>query len=300
MAVFTSILSQEAIAYVEMMDDLRLERAGTRYRFMGHAEYKRLLSRNIALGMRIYWTEMLERAHMAAVTSILRCNHWLSAVVAAKDHGNALGFAASFRGFMESAADSATALAPVSLTLSENHSSILECLEGAAHDFLSSERLENELIHYSHGRYIKGSERNDTPLAHRARETADYFKIFGDLHADKIGRCYRFLCDMTHPGAPSVFMWLSSTDAEGSELFLSPGQDQVLIESFSEQSRDISLELLVFAYNPAVLTLSVLNYFPIGDLHTPGLLTWALEGIPGWVRCLGLLEANGAIRQARA
>ena len=95
-------------------------------------------------------------------------------------------------------------------------------------------------------------------------------------------------------------MWLSSTDAEGSELFLSPGQDQVLIESFSEQSRDISLELLVFAYNPAVLTLSVLNYFPIGDLHTPGLLTWALEGIPGWVRCLGLLEANGAIRQARA
>ena len=89
MADFTSILSQAAIAYVEMMDDLRLERAGTRYRFMGHAEYKRLLSRNVALGMRIYWTEMLGRAHMAAVTSILRCNHWLSAVVAAKDHGNA-------------------------------------------------------------------------------------------------------------------------------------------------------------------------------------------------------------------
>ena len=51
-----------------------------------------------AKGMRIYWVEMLERAHLAAVTAILRSRRWLAAVLSTFSEKNALAFAAVFRG----------------------------------------------------------------------------------------------------------------------------------------------------------------------------------------------------------
>ena len=57
----------------------------------------------------------------------------------------------------------------------------------------------------------------------------------------------------------------------------------MLISSFLQEYETIPLELLMFTFNPPIMTLNILNYFSIQYLHTPELLNWNLGGIPGWI-----------------
>ena len=295
-----AILNQQAMQLVRMVDDLGLNRPTTRYRFMDDDEYEVLLSRDVGDGMQVYWAEVLARAHIASVTAVLRSRHWLSGVHSAYSDRNALAVAASFRGLLESAADAATSLTHIPLTLADLHSTISESLLGRARDVVISSQLEDELIHYSHGRYIKPSERASTPPSHRARSTQEYLKAFGDLRADKIAQCYRFLCDLTHPGTPSVWMWFGPADSAVPEFTISTGQDEYIISSFLDEYATVPLDVLMLAFNAPVLVLKTLNYFPIKDLHTSGLLSWNLDGIAAWTRCRSVLEARSAQVKASA
>ena len=67
------MLNRDGTCFVEMIDDPGLERLETRYTFSGEEEYKELLLHDVSEGMRIYWTETLQRAHLAAVTAIIQC-----------------------------------------------------------------------------------------------------------------------------------------------------------------------------------------------------------------------------------
>ena len=261
--------------------------------FSAEEKYRELLLRDVSEGMRVYWAETLQRSHLAAVTSILRSRRWISGIVHAAAENNFLVFSASLRGLMESAADASTAFRGTPLALAHHHSSITECLAGQATTVLVSSELENELIHYSHARHLKRSERSSAPTSHQARKVQEYLNIFGDQNADNVSRCYRNLCDLTHPGASSVWMWLASEDPTGSAVRLSTRQDEVLIAEFLRQYASMPLELLMFAFNGPLITLNVLNYFSIEDLHTPQLLSWNLDGIPAWTRCREKLGGRG-------
>ena len=267
---------------------------------MDDEEYEDLLERDLGEAMRVYWTETLGRAHLASATAILRSRRWLSGVEQASAENNLLLFAAALRGLMESAADASTALIGTPLTLAHRHSSISECLEGRARSRLESSEVEDELIHYSHARRLSRSERANAPSSHKARQVQEYLKIFGDLNAENVRRCYSDLCDLTHPGASSVTMWLDTDDPTGSQFRLSTRQDQAFIADFLQRYPTIPLELLMFAFNGPVITLNVLNYFPIEDLHTPKLLNWHLDGIPAWIKCRGELDREGARPKASA
>ena len=289
-----TVLNQQAAPFVEMVDGLALKRLTTRYSFMVEHEYEELLFRNVGEAMKVYWTEMLERAHIASVTSILRSRQWLAAVLSAESNKNVLMFAGAFRGLLESAADSTTSLVRAPLTLASNHSEIVESLVGGATTMYISSELENELIHYSHGRYIDESEKAGAPPSHWARRPTDYLKVFDDQNADGAAKCYRRLCDLTNPGAPSVLMWLKPVDATGSELVLSTNRDESIISSFLNEYDAVALDVLMLAFNAPLLVLNTLNYFPIRDLHTPRLLNWRLEAIPAWAKCKNELESRGA------
>lgn len=295
-----SFLSQRATQLVTMVDDLGLEDSKTRYFFMDEDEYEKLLPREVGEAMQIYWVEILERAHIASVTATLRSRRWLSGVNLAYTDRNVLAFAGAFRGLLESAADAATSLIHIPLTLADLYPSISESLLGKANDIVISAQLEDELIHYSHGRYIKPSEQGSTPPSHRARSTQEYLRAFGDLRADKIARCYRFLCDLTHPGAPSVWMWFGHGDGISPGLTISTGQDEHIIADFLDEYATVPLDVLMLAFNAPVLVLNTLNYFPVKDLHTSELLIWNLDGIAAWTRCRRMLESRGAWVQALA
>ena len=293
-----SVLNRQAKQFIQMVDDLALKRLTTRYGFMEMDEYEGLVDRDVSEGMKVYWSETLERAHIAAVTAALRSRHWLSAVLSAESERNALAFAAAFRGLMESAADTTTALVAIPLTLSHHYPIIANSLSGLTTEVVTSPELEDELIHYTHARHINKSERPSTPQSHKARSVQEYLRVFEDLNANGVARCYRFLCDLTHPGAPSVFMWLTAVDSRGSELILSTDQDQAIIGSFLELYEGVVLDVLMFAFNAPVLVLNTLNYFPIQKLHTQELLNHDLDGIAAWRECRIELEQRGARLQA--
>ena len=94
---------------------------------------------------------------------------------------------------------------------------------------------------------------------------------------------YKSLCDLTHPGASSVWMWLSSEN--GADIKLSTNQDDAEISFYLAEYRETFLGLMTAAFNPAIVTLNVLNYFPKRELHTPALLEWDFSNIPLWEKC---------------
>ena len=300
MAGLESLLNQNGVRFVSIVDDLGLDRLETRYTIMGEEEYKELLAHDLSEGMRVYWTETLGRAHLAAVTAVLRSRCWLSGVAQATAESNFLAFAATFRGLMESAADASTAFHAIPLTLAHRHSAITESLEGRANSTTISSEVENVLIHYSHARHLSRSERANAPSSHKACSVQKYLKIFGDQNADNVKQCYSDLCDLTHPGASSIAMWLDTYDPNGSEFRLSTRQDQTLIADFIERYPTIPLELLMFAFNGPIITLNILNYFPIEDLHTPEILNWQLDGLPAWTKCRDELDREGVRPRASA
>ena len=218
MAGMESVLNPDSVRFVEMVDDLGLERLATRYTIMDDEEYKDLLEQDLSEAMRVYWTETLGRAHLASATAILRSRRWLSGVEQASAENNLLLFASVLRGLMESAADASTALIGTPLTLAHFHSAITESLEGRATSVLISSEVENELIHYSHARRLQRPERAHAPPTHEARQVQQYLQIFGDLNAANVVRCYSDLCDLTHTGASSVTMWLDTDDPTGLEF----------------------------------------------------------------------------------
>lgn len=287
------MLNQDGTRYVEMVDDLGLERLDTRYTFMDVDEYRALLDRDVGAGMRVYWSEMLQRAHLTAVTAILRSRRWLSGAQHATGEENFLLFASAFRSFMESAADASTALIGTPWTLARCHPLITEALEGRATTLSGSLGVEDELIHYSHGRRITGPDRANAPRSHRVRKVQNYRKVLEDPNSDHVKECYNDLCDLVHPGASSVWMWLDAVDETGLEFRLSTQRDKALIAGFLRQYPTIPLELLMFAFNAPAITLNVLNYFPVEDLHTPKLLNWQLDTIPGWTKCRDELDRRG-------
>ena len=244
------------------------------------------------------WYETLERAHIAAVTAILRSRTWLSAVLSMSSDRNALAFSAAFRGLLESAADTTTALIGTPMTLAHHFPVISDALSGNATTIATSPELEDELIHYSHGRYFKRSERATTPESHITRSVHEYLKVFENLNAEQVAQCYRFLCDLTHPGAPSVWMWLTPLDTRGTEYVLSTEPDEAIIADFLEEYETVALDALMFAFNAPVLVLNTLNYFPIEKLHTPELLNHDLDGIAAWRSCRDELERRGSRIQA--
>lgn len=288
------VLNGDARHLVEMIDGLDLKRLEVRYSFMSDQEYVELLMRDSNEAMRVYWTEMLERAHIASITVILRSRQWLAAVLSAQSDRNALMFAGAFRSLLESAADATTALLGIPITLASNYPAISKSLMGRAGTITIAPDLEEELIHYSHGRYIKRSEWNETPQSHRARQSHEYLKVFGDLRADKTAQYYRYLCDLTHPGAPSVSMWFAPADATSMDFILSTEQDEAIINDFLKEYETVPFDTLTFAFNLPVVVLSILNYFPIKNLHTDQLLNWNLNRIPVWTRCRAKLDENGA------
>ena len=240
--------------------------------------------------MQIYWEEILSRSHLCSVTGILRTRHWVSAIACATRDKNLLSFAAAFRGLIESAADAAYSLRAVPLTLARQYSRIMDILSGESDQFLISSDLERALIHFAHARHLSGSDAKIAPPHHKARHIRDYIDILEQGNVANVVQYYRAMCDLTHPGQPSVWMWLKHSQKK--EIYLSTDQGESIILQYLKDSTPTIVELLMFGFNPSILTLRLLNFFPIQRLHTRQLNNWNLSSIPGWKQCQYQMDLN--------
>jgi len=292
----TSLFGLDAARFIGMIDQLALSKTKTRYLFTSAEDYARIIREDRSRGMQIYWGEILARTHMASVIAILRSRHWISAIVAATKEKNLLLFAAAFRGLIESSADTSSSLGSIPHTFARDHADINSALSGRlGKRIVIAREIEDELIHFSHARRLTKAELATTPHSHMARSIRDYIDILEKGQVHDVVACYQSLCDLTHPGACSVWMWLTSTS--DLEFELEPNQNESEIAYYLTEYRKTFLQLLMFSFNPALLTLKVLNYFPLRTFHTSQLLNWDLSGIPIWKKCER--EFGGALPNAR-
>jgi hypothetical protein len=66
------------------------------------------------------------------------------------------------------------------------------------------------------------------------------------------------------------------------ELHLQTDQDEQIINWFASKYESMFPELFMFAFNPPIITLAVLNYFPVPEFHTRELTNWDLSNIRLW------------------
>ena len=286
---FKTLVDRKAIHYIQMIDGLGIENSNTRYRFVNQIEYEKILASDPREGMKIYWYEMLARCHISSISAVMRTRHWFSAIEDAVRTANLLAFSAAFRGLLESAADTSTSLGQVPLAIARFHSLINDALSKQMEGVTTCKDLEDELIHFTHARYIPRSERKKVPSSHNVRLAKEYLEVLRRGKVVGVDECYRTMCDLTHPSASSVWMWF---DWNADEAFVSSAKERSIIVDQLRRHREMMPDLLMFGFNPVIVTLKVLNHFPTPEFHTPQISDWNLSQISLWRKCEETLRNN--------
>lgn len=257
-----------------------IERQPPTYTYMAPDEFNSLIEMDWKAGTKIYWEELLGRAHLAAVASIIRAYRWSCGMAVCYSSDLFLPFCASFRALIESAADGYDALSNVASTLADYRGIVNQSLQGKAEQPVLAVELEDQLIHFSHARKL--SKVDASPVSHKAKQTADYVRSLEKADLPRLYECYSDLCQYTHPAAQSVLQFLVPLSPE--TFLLASGQDRVRIEAFSKEYNSLLVPLLMVAFNPGALLLKVLLYFDAPQFHSQGINLLDLRGISGWVK----------------
>lgn len=275
------IFGDQIQQYLQGIGRLVARHEGVRYSFFPDVEYRRLVLSDPVRARGIYWYEILERAHLASVTSLFRAKRWIEGANTAAMDRNLLVTAAALRGLLEAAADTLDALLSVPHALAKNRPQIMNALYGKAESWLVAQDIEDTLIHFLYARRPEKGE--DVPASHRAKLASEYNKILLKAQIPHVDQLYSRLCGLTHPAGSSILFMLG-LDEEG-HSFSSDGET-IALERLLDEYRSAIEQLPMLAINPGVLILAVLNYFDIHFLHTPELLNWNLNGIPEWTKCM--------------
>jgi len=234
---------------------------------------------------KIYWKEILYRAHMASIVAILRNTRWVSAVTTEFENRNLFGWAAACRSLIEAAGDTMDGFGAVGITLAEKHRIIQTEISGAGSGAVhASSELENLLIHFTHARKIP--RKSDAPESHRAKEPYKYVKHLENMKIIGVAEFYQELCEIVHPASKSISTMLSVSD-EGVYSVDVDAESRALSDKV-KTNQTLMSDLLMAAYNGPLITLSTLHKFNLFTKIDP--LRGTLDNIPQWQ------EVNAALR----
>ena len=253
------------------------------YEFEDPASFARKLREGVydsKQSNRIVWLEILFRAHIVVSGSLYRNCRLIDASVRERRASNLPGWASCLRALLESIGDSADVLRAVPATLAENQRFIRRCLSGKESRLSGSKELEDRLIHFTHGRRLDADEKGSVPPSHKAKPTRDYIAELQAHRLPDVPSLYSELCERSHPAASSVEYCFSSADG-GPAFRIDPRQDRLSIDAIVERYRHVFDDLLMVYFNPALLSLRVVQVFRIfPDL--PELDGVNFSPIPGW------------------
>jgi hypothetical protein len=167
------------------------------------------------------------------------------------------------------------------VTIAEHNVVINKKLKKGGGDFITLSELEEVLIHYSHGRRLEKGEK--APASHKAKSPSDYVKGLDSKTGQKFYKLYGELCQLTHPAAQGVLHMMPPINE--SEFFFEEGLGKEKIELLLSKQQELIPDLVSFAFNPALLTLKVLNYIELNTCHTEYLKLISFDALPAWARC---------------
>lgn len=205
-----------------------------------------------------YILSLLERCHLASLTSIARLHSWLTATLKMEAAKNALGFAACLRGYIEAGADAHDVMNFVPGSLIKAGSYLYAMLnrpELLTRTAVGFGELEQKLIHYE---FASRPPKNGPVLPdHVAAETTAYIRSYEKSQGiSGLEALYAHLCDLTHPARGSVFAFL--VEERTNTVFTRSSATQV-IDSILNDYGDTLQELVSRSMNVSVLTITMLN-----------------------------------------
>lgn len=277
-----------AKCFIPLIEDILDKKKSVIYHFTQHQDFQKLQESAPKSANSQYMKELLYRAHFASMSSIAKNLEWIKGMKYSYENGLYLPFASSFRSLIESVADSFEALQCVGVTIAEHHEVINNKLNKVGDEFVIISQLENDLIHYSHARRMEKGE--DAPLSHKAKNAADYVKGLDKRTEKKFYDCYGELCQLTHPAAQGVLHMMPQINESDFSFENGFGKEKikVLINKYS----DLIEHLVIFAFNPGLITLKVLNHIELDECHSKILYSVNLDGVPAWKKCEKHLGVN--------
>jgi len=251
-----------AQVYLHLIDGVLTGAQGHRYEFVIEEIYQSLLksdSWSIQLNNTLLAKEVLDRAHLAAITSLIRNKRWAEAVCDAYRCENYLSWAGATRALLESAGDALYSLGPIAITLAEIHHDISACLRGKAKkDLYGFSKMEHLLDHFVIASWQRRSK--DLNPVYRAKDNIEYVKEL-TTHIPDVETLYHRLCAIVHPAGASID-WTFEHLEDGT--FKVKTDDLSAIEEIVKQWPDAIPAALNVSCNAALLVLWVLDEF---DMH---------------------------------
>jgi hypothetical protein len=275
-------------AEVELLHRLANSERPYRYTYMSLKQFTEL--KGVSELNQVYWYEIIERAHCASVMSLLRLHRWISLVGLSAEERNFVGFAASFRGVIESAADTRYALADVPTALASAFSHATKAVRGKLNTLLVAPVLETNLIHFSHGRKLpKGEE----PLheGHIAKTMQEYLNALAEgSTGGPIHECYAELCNITHPAADSVLYLLEKRE-DDAIVFCANADESAIRELCDRWGSTLGYAVSDSMLYP-IMTLKIVNRYGLRELQTAVADSISLEKVPAWHDLEGCLNSG--------
>jgi hypothetical protein len=216
--------------YPSLLAPIVEEAIGTPYPFMDTPAFRALPLEQMH---KVYWEEMLYRAHWAAISNFIRHIRWFDACIThSVNTPNYPAFCAVLRGLTESAADTRHSLGSVPETLASDSSHILDALAGKSTTTVVNKDIEDMLIHFQLARKLKKDE--GAPGTHNAESAATYISAID--HADyPVKDLYSELCQVVHPAAQSLF-WFTDvgSDRVKISLFIFSSQSSATVSGMGQ------------------------------------------------------------------
>jgi hypothetical protein len=248
------------------------------YTYMEQTEFLSLCRKDWKASSKVYWEELLGRAHLAAAVSIIRAYRWCSGMVVTHRESLFLPFCANFRSLIEAVGDGYDALRNVAATLATSRGPANAALLRRAEHPSISDELEHQLIHFSHGRKLKKGEA--APDSHVAKPATEYIRGLEKVDVPRVYECYSVLCEYTHPAARSVAQ-LCVPNGDGTYTLV-PGHDEVRLKGLITSYEQLFPPLLMAAFNPGLLVLKVLLHLEAPRFHCRAMQAINLSNVGGW------------------
>lgn len=259
--------------------------------------FENYISKNPKEFQRTYWEEILQRAHWAGLSSMIRNLQWIKGTATSIKDNNLLSFTANLRCLIESSGDNLLSLLGVPSTLADNFSNISKCINETMENkkMYASKELEEILIHFSYARKITSEERSlqgKLPKYQNAKPVAEYLKrLDHKIDNGPIADLYSILCQFAHPAAHSVhYLFQMTFDKEKYEFKYSQYADRNYIDRILNGYNEEIIKSLQYGFNPGILTLKTLNLFDYELTKTPFLDQIDLKEMKAWTDIKSKIE----------
>jgi hypothetical protein len=202
--------------------------------------------------------EVVEKAHLAAMTALLRGRRWADAACLMYEQENFLGWAAAFRGLLECAGDTRDGLYHLPGALARRHRGIAQFLDGKSDAVIDATEFENPLDHFVHAKWMRAKRGEENML--KAKENIDYIRNL-DAAIPDVTRLYQRLSSICHPSQASLNCFFHSNP--GGSIKLIPWSGAAAIAAFYAEYPDALFQAIQAHCIPPLLILRVLHKFMI-------------------------------------